>query len=326
MPKLSIIVPVYNVDKYLERCIRSILNQTYENFEIILVNDGSTDNSGIICENYSKVDSRIRVIHKKNEGVSSARNIGVDNAKGKYIGFIDPDDYINKYMYEILINVLKKNNSDMVICDYYKIAEKYIDGKEINNPINIESIIVDSITGTEAIDKLFECGEKFIFTWNKLYKSYLFDGLRYKVGKIYEDEFLAHRILYRCKSISVINEQLYFYVQRRGSIVNSEFTTKKFDKVYAVKDRVDFLKEKNLIKLKEKAEKSFVDYFVWNYFVAYQRLNNADEDLMNLKCKFNETFFELLKNTRISFREKITLIILYMSPKLYNFMILRNTL
>ena len=100
MPKLSIIVPVYNVDKYLERCIRSILNQTYENFEIILVNDGSTDNSGIICENYSKVDSRIRVIHKKNEGVSSARNIGVDNAKGKYIGFIDPDDYINKYMYE----------------------------------------------------------------------------------------------------------------------------------------------------------------------------------------------------------------------------------
>lgn len=326
MPELSIIVPIYNVEKYLERCIKSILNQTYNNFELILVNDGSTDGSGIICEKYSGFDHRIRVIHKNNGGVSSARNMGIDNANGKYIGFIDPDDYINKYMYEILISIINRNGSDMVISDYYKIDEDNIDDKTLNMPINIDNLEVHSINGDEAIDKLFDCGEKFIFAWNKLYKSCLFDKLRYEEGKIYEDEFIAHRILYKCKYISVVDEKLYFYVQRKGSIVNSPFTTKKFDKVYAVKDRIDFLKEKNLMELKEKAEKSFIDYFIWNYFSGYKRLNNIDKDLVNLKHKFNEIFFEVLKNTRISWREKITLSILYISPKVYNFIILRNSI
>lgn len=325
MPKLSIIVPIYNVEKYLARCIESILNQTFKDFELILVNDGSTDNCRKICEEYKKKDSRIIIVDKKNAGLSSARNLGLDTSNGEYIGFVDSDDFIDVNMYEILLNIINTNDSDIVICDYYKINEDNIKKYE-KVKLKNKDIRVENINNFDSIEKVLTVGEKFIIACNKIYKRSLFDNLRYKEGVIYEDEFLAHRILYKCSKVSVINQALYYYVQRKGSIVNSEFSSKKFDKVYAIKDRVDFLKEKNLIKLKEKAEKSFIDYFIWNYFSAYKRLNNIDEDLVKLKSKFNEIFFEVLKNRRISWREKITLSILYISPKAYNFIILRNSI
>lgn len=326
MVKLSIIVPIYNVERYLERCIISILNQTYINFELILVNDGSTDNSKDICEKYLSIDNRIKLINKKNGGLSSARNTGIELAIGEYIAFVDSDDYINKYMYEVLITTLKKDKSDMVICGYNKVDQNEINFQEINNHIDVNNVLASKISKVEALDKLLIEGEKFVVPWNKIYKRKLFNELRYKNGKIYEDEFLAHRVLYKCNKVSVINEKLYFYIQRDGSIINSKFTTKRFDKVYALKERIDFLKEKNLLELKEKAEKSFVDYFIWNYFVAYQRLENVNSDLIKLKNEFNKVFFEILKNTKISWKEKLTLSLLYISPKAYNFIILRNTL
>lgn len=326
MVKLSIIVPIYNVERYLERCIISILNQTYINFELILVNDGSTDNSKDICEKYLSIDNRIKLINKKNGGLSSARNTGIELAIGEYIAFVDPDDYINKYMYEVLITTLKKDKSDMVICGYNKVDQNEANFQEINNYIDVNNVLASKISKVEALDKLLIEGEKFVLAWNKIYKRKLFNELRYKNGKIYEDEFLAHRVLYKCNKVSVINEKLYFYIQRDGSIINSKFTTKRFDKVYALKERIDFLKEKNLLELKEKAEKSFVDYFIWNYFVAYQRLENVNSDLIKLKNEFNKVFFEILKNTKISWKEKLTLSLLYISPKAYNFIILRNTL
>lgn len=326
MVKLSIIVPIYNVERYLERCIISILNQTYINFELILVNDGSTDNSKDICEKYLSIDNRIKLINKKNGGLSSARNTGIELAIGEYIAFVDSDDYINKYMYEVLITTLKKDKSDMVICGYNKVDQNEANFQEINNYIDVNNVLASKISKVEALDKLLIEGEKFVVPWNKIYKRKLFNELRYKNGKIYEDEFLAHRVLYKCNKVSVINEKLYFYIQRDGSIINSKFTTKRFDKVYALKERIDFLKEKNLLELKEKAEKSFVDYFIWNYFVAYQRLENVNSDLIKLKNEFNKVFFEILKNTKISWKEKLTLSLLYISPKAYNFIILRNTL
>lgn len=326
MVKLSIIVPIYNVERYLERCIISILNQTYVNFELILVNDGSIDNSKDICEKYLSIDNRIKLINKKNGGLSSARNTGIELAIGEYIAFVDSDDYINKYMYEVLITTLKKDKSDMVICGYNKVDQNEANFQEINNYIDVNNVLASKISKVEALDKLLIEGEKFVFAWNKIYKRKLFNELRYKNGKIYEDEFLAHRVLYKCNKVSVINEKLYFYIQRDGSIINSKFTTKRFDKVYALKERIDFLKEKNLLELKEKAEKSFVDYFIWNYFVAYQRLENVNSDLIKLKNEFNKVFFEILKNTKISWKEKLTLSLLYISPKAYNFIILRNTL
>ena len=324
-PIISIIVPIYNVESYLERCIESILNQSFKEFELILVNDGSTDSCKDICNEYKKRDSRIVVVNKKNEGVSSARNLGLDLAKGEYIGFIDPDDFINKDMYKILFDTIQANNSDMVICDYYKVNEDDIN-KFRNLKCNCENIKIKNLNNLESIDNLFLTGEKFIFAWNKLYKRDLFSDLRYEQGRIYEDEYLAHRILYKCKKVSVIEVKMYYYVQRKGSIVNSPFTVRKFDKVYAIKDRVDFLREKNLTYLEDKAEKTFIDYFVWNYFVAYQRLENIESELKILKKMFNRVFFKSLDNKFISLKEKLTLVLLYLSPKLYNKLILNREL
>ncbi|MFR1757985.1 MAG: glycosyltransferase family 2 protein, partial [Thomasclavelia spiroformis] len=309
MPKLSIIVPIYNVEKYLSRCIESILNQTFREFELILINDGSTDNCKEICEKYKKIDSRIIVVNKKNGGVSSARNFGIDISRGEYIGFVDPDDFIDSNMYEILFNIINLYQSDIVICDYYKVSEYNIKKYE-EIQLNNKGIIVENINNIDAIERILTVGEKFIFAWNKIYKRRLFENLRYNEGMIYEDEFLAHRILYRCNKVSIINSSLYYYVQRKGSIVNSRFSSKKFDKVYAIKDRVDFLKDKGIVNLIDKAEKSFIDYFVWNYFVGYQRLENIEYELKRLKKEFNSVFYRILDNKFISLNEKITLFIL----------------
>ena len=325
MPKLSIIVPIYNVEKYLPRCIESILNQTFREFELILINDGSTDNCKEICEKYKKIDSRIIVVNKKNGGVSSARNFGIDISRGEYIGFVDPDDFIDANMYEILFNTANSYNSDMVICDYYKVSEYDIKKYE-EIQLNNKGIIVENINNIDAIERILTVGEKFIVPWNKIYKRRLFENLRYNEGMIYEDEFLAYRILYRCNKVSIINSSLYYYVQRKGSIVNSTFSSKKFDKVYAIKDRVDFLKDKGIVNLIDKAEKSFIDYFVWNYFIGYQRLENIGYELKKLKKEFNNIFYRILDNKLISIKEKLTLCILYLSPYLYNKLIINREL
>ena len=325
MPRLSIIVPIYNVEKYLSRCIDSILNQTFKDFELILVNDSSTDNCKEICEKYKRMDSRIIVANKKNGGVSSARNLGIDISKGDYIGFVDSDDFIDVHMYEILLNTINAYDSDIVICDYYKVNEydikKYEKMKSNNKDIKVENI-----NNIDAIERIITRDIKIVVAWNKIYKRSLFDNLRYKEGVICEDEFLAHRIFYKCNKVSIINQKLYYYIQRKGSIINSPFSSKDFDKIYAIKDRVDFLKEKKIINLIDKAEKSFVDYFVWNYFTGYQKLENIEYELKRLKKEFNSVFYRILDNKFISLNEKITLFILYLSPYLYNKLIINREL
>lgn len=325
MPRLSIIVPIYNVEKYLSRCIESILNQTFKDFELILVNDGSTDNCKEICEKYKRMDSRIIVANKKNGGLSSARNLGIDISKGDYIGFVDSDDFIDVHMYEILLNTINSYDSDIVICDYYKVNEydikKYEKMKSNNKDIKIENI-----NNIDAIERIITRDIKIVVAWNKIYKRSLFDNLRYKEGVICEDEFLAHRIFYKCNKVSIINQKLYYYIQRKGSIINSPFSPKDFDKIYAIKDRVDFLNEKKITNLIDKAEKSFIDYFVWNYFVGYQRLENIEYELKRLKKEFNSVFYRILDNKFISLNEKITLFILYLSPYLYNKLVINREL
>ncbi len=325
MPRLSIIVPIYNVEKYLSRCIESILNQTFKDFELILVNDGSTDNCKEICEKYKRMDSRIIVANKKNGGLSSARNLGIDISKGDYIGFVDSDDFIDVHMYEILLNTINAYDSDIVICDYYKVNEydikKYEKMKSNNKDIKVENI-----NNIDAIERIITRDIKIVVAWNKIYKRSLFDNLRYKEGVICEDEFLAHRIFYKCNKVSIINQKLYYYIQRKGSIINSPFSSKDFDKIYAIKDRVDFLNEKKITNLIDKAEKSFMDYFVWNYFTECQRLENIEYELKRLKKEFNSVFYRILDNKFISLNEKITLFILYLSPYLYNKLVINREL
>lgn len=211
-PLLSIIVPVYNVEKYLEQCIDSIIGQTYKNLEIILVDDGSTDFSGLICDNYQKKDGRIRVIHQNNRGVSSARNVGLQNATGELLGFVDSDDYIESTMYSQLWANMKQTNSDMACCAYKRIARNQI------NDSSTEDII--ELSGLELLEGMVVGRRGCIISpsvANRLYKKETFEKLSFPEGRIYEDKLVSTEVALRVHKVIYLNKALYNYRIREGS-------------------------------------------------------------------------------------------------------------
>ena len=215
-PLVSVIVPVYNVEDYLEECVRSIIAQSYKNLEIILVDDGSTDGCPSMCDALQKNDSRIAVIHKKNGGLSDARNVGLDIASGEYVCFVDSDDYIDGKYVEKLLVALESTGADMSVCGYVNVR---LDGtKDINE--KPERAILNTDKYWEVF--LLQMHISFVVAWNKLYKKSIFDDLRYAKGKINEDEIILLDLLKKCKSISVISDFLYYYRQRPDSIMMSE--------------------------------------------------------------------------------------------------------
>ena len=232
--KISVIVPVYNVENYLRRCVDSIINQTYKNLEIILVDDGSPDNCPVICDEYAQRDSRIKVIHKENGGLSDARNVGIDIASGDYLMFVDSDDYISEKMCGILYERLRSSNADMSICGVERI---YPDGRN-SDYSNIEDAL---LTRDDFFDKMEgKCGWCWVVAWNKLYKKSIFDGLCYPVGKLYEDDFIIHKLLYKIEKISAVADHMYYYVQRADSIVNQCYSVKNLDSVQVFLERGEF--------------------------------------------------------------------------------------
>lgn len=224
-PLVSIIVPVYNVKYYLAKCINSIIGQTYTNLEIILVDDGSSDGSEKICDEYEKVDNRILVIHKINEGVSAARNIGLDYARGEYIAFVDSDDYIASDMIQTLLSRIKTDNSDMACCNYLQVTE---DAKLINETQQLP-LRDENISSNAAMQCFILWGGYYVTPWNKLYKSQIFKTLRFPVGKRYEDLYIIFQIVTQCKRISHISKTLYFYLRRKDSFTLGEFNICDFD-------------------------------------------------------------------------------------------------
>ena len=314
MSEISIIVPVYNVEHYLENCIESILNQTFKDFELILVDDGSTDNSCKICDIYEKKDSRIKVIHKNNGGLSSARNAGLDIACGKYVGFIDSDDSIHPRMYEILYDLIKKYESDISCCNYKKIYDIFKDEYE-----NVNSLEVIEMSNIEAIKNLYdkEIGVKLVIACNKLYRKNLFDKIRYKVGRLHEDEFMAHRILYNSKKITYVDNELYYYLQRDGSIMSKKTYKRKVDALLAQSDRMRFC---NKIGLKSMSD-NICKIYEYEFFNLYRQLlgeGSANKEFLNeIRRDFILNLYILLRQKDINIKEKISCLVFAISPKVY---------
>lgn len=234
--KISVIIPVYNVEKYLNRCIESICMQSFTNLEIILVDDGSPDRCPIICDEWAKRDERIRVIHKQNGGLSDARNAGIEAATGDYFLFVDSDDYIASSMCESLINAARSSNADIVVCNFCWV---YPNREEIN-PMSIQN---GTIVEREAIlETWLKCGTvDFVVAWNKLYRRSLFftqEHIRYPVGRLHEDEFITYRLLYAANRVMFITEPLYFYIQRNGSIMANYTEKNLFDYTAAIREYV----------------------------------------------------------------------------------------
>lgn len=210
-PKISVIIPVYNVEKYLNRCLDSVIKQSYQNLEIILVDDGSTDNSSKICDEYAQKDKRIVVLHKENGGLSDARNKGIDICTGNYISFIDSDDWLENGFYEYVYQNLE--NNDLLIFNYYLSDDrkkKLIKYRDID--LNLEK--------EKCISELIKANIQS-YAWNKVYKIYLFANIRFPKGKNYEDQAIMHLIIDKCQKIKYCNKAFYNYYQNPKSITHT---------------------------------------------------------------------------------------------------------
>lgn len=237
MTKISIIVPVYNVEKYLNRCVESILNQTMQDLELILVDDGSTDGSGAKCDAYKK-DGRVRVLHKENGGLSSARNAGIDIAKGAFLGFVDSDDYIEPDMYETMYQAIQEEKADICICDLDRFDEK----GNYSYDVSREKVKQEVVFAREALEmRLFQAhGGYWSVAWNKLYRRELFEEIRYPEGKLHEDEFVIHELLYRADRIVCLDRIFLHYFMRSESIMGNQTDIRHLDAVDAYMKRADF--------------------------------------------------------------------------------------
>lgn len=222
--KISVIVPVYNVMNYLNQCLESIIHQTYTNLEIILVDDGSTDQSGYICDMYKEEDPRISVVHKKNGGLSDARNTGLSICKGDYISFVDSDDYISPYFYEILMGVAEKNNCDIVALEG---GISFWDGEE--NPVLAKSKDEFSAHYLDSHDVLERMLYQKIATGApfKVYKKEVFNNIRFPLGYLYEDVATTYRPFFNAKKCAIVEADVYAYRMRRDSIIRQVFSPKK---------------------------------------------------------------------------------------------------
>ncbi len=243
--KISVIVPVYNVEKYLSKCLDSIMTQTYKNLEIILVNDGSTDTSPDICEQYRCKDERITVIYQNNKGLSGARNTGIAYASGELLLFVDSDDYILPNMIEALYARLKKDHTEMAVCSF-----EYVDecGNKVCRQLSRQCEMKDEILSkNEMFHKISHKTPGYwyyVISWGKLFRKSIFEQYRFPDGKLHEDEFAIHHIIDKVTSVSIIEERLYMYLQRTGSIMNNNYTLKRLDAMDAFLDRADFYKQK----------------------------------------------------------------------------------
>lgn len=298
---VSIVVPVYNVEKYLKRCIDSLKNQTYNNIEILLVNDGSTDASLSICEKEAIGDNRIKVISQKNGGLSDARNTGINNATGEYICFVDSDDFVNEHYIQLLFENLLETNSDISVCNYMYIDEN--DKTWIREEKNKQEY-----SNIEAIkDVLSTNQDTEVMAWNKLYKKELFtkNNIYFPKGKIHEDNFTTYKLFYYAKKVSLINDKLYYYYQRTDSIMGQKFNTKRLHILEAVEETKKFFEDKE-VELSQELEYyelitliNTFNFMIRDNFVGKEKYDIIKKVITN-KSKYK-------KNVYITKREKIFL-------------------
>ncbi|KAA8825260.1 glycosyltransferase family 2 protein [Bifidobacterium reuteri] len=230
---VSVIVPVYKVAKYLDRCINSIVKQNYNNLEIILVDDGSPDECPEKCDNWEKEDDRITVIHQSNHGLSSARNTGLDHMHGTYVAFVDSDDYIEKDYVSCMLQEALETNADMVVSSF---LQDITDEQGVHE----DKRIIDKCCGS-PVETYDIVASGFIMAWNKLYRSDLWRNYRFPVGKIHEDELVFHHIFFNCNIVSTVSKPLYHYIYNKSSIMHHTYTIDALSREEAWIDRINYM-------------------------------------------------------------------------------------
>ena len=274
---ISIIVPVYRVERYLTACVESVLAQTYHNFELILVDDGSPDKCPGMCDDFAARDSRIRVIHKENGGLSSARNAGIDAAKGDYLAFLDSDDLWTPVFLERLYRAIEETGAELAVC----LFRRFQGEAPTELPRRAET---ESLTQREAFECLFGIrNENMVVAPNKLYRRHIFHSLRYPVGKVHEDEAVIHEIIGAAERVAWVDEAHYLYREAPDSITTAKFNLKRLDETYAKERRIAFFEERGMQNL---ADRTKIVYL--NNLMRLHRTVQAevgDQDAAVAACK-----------------------------------------
>ena len=308
MAQVSIIVPVYQVETYLRQCIDSILAQTFTDFELILVDDGSKDKSGEICEEYAGKDGRVRVIHKENGGLSDARNAGLEQAAGKYFMFVDSDDYIAPTMIERLYNSIQSESADIAACNFCYVFDKK-EKKDFSTAMEAEVLQGSEIFYYRKNDRSYGF---WTVAWNKLYKSETFRNVRFRFGKYHEDEFWANDIYQLEIRVATIPECLYYYRQRDNSIMGKESIARNLDILEALRERIYIYLEKQ--EYTDQAYKVLI--YSLEYLDKCRRLitNGNDKKLFIQAEKQTKDIIQQLKNRKLSKIKSVSLVFMEINP------------
>ena len=305
-PLISVIIPIYKAEKYIEKCARQIMAQTYQNLEIILVEDGSPDNCGAICDELARTDTRIRVIHKENGGAATARNAGLDVMKGQYVAFVDADDYMEDNYIEVLYRTLSEHDAQVSICSFKTIDEE-------GNAVVIDSlhdegasktaesskngmVETEVFTGNEIILQDLQGHWEHVAPWGKLYQADLFEGVRYPKWPAYEDEHVFIHVFDKVEKAAASKEKLYYYVQHAGSLMNTAYSEKQRSTTMKMwKERIAYYSDNTPkhIELRNCVLQAFVAWNVW--FLSLYAHEMTKEQKGELKKEIRTCFWCLFK-------------------------------
>lgn len=317
MSLISIVIPVYNVEKYLSKCLNSIRKQTFKNLDVILIDDGSTDRSGKICENYCKKDSRFRVIHQENRGQAAARNLALDIAKGKYVCFVDSDDYIEETMIEKLYNSITNDNADIAICGYNRVNEMGELTKTFL-PFHSERIL----SKQEAVLEVLKDTHLFSFLWDKIFKKELFEDVKFPENKLFEDVATVYKVIQKAEKIKAIPLALYNYVERSSSTIasysdkrfqdqlESFYGQKKFAKKYHYNEAIPWINY-HITETKRR---------ILYWYITTEKKDKIKTIIKELKKEYRGELIFIITRKELSKERKVAAFVLAFLPWMYQWM------
>lgn len=310
MEKVSIIVPVYNVERYLDKCMTSLVEQTYSNIEIVLVDDGSKDKSGEICDKWAAKDARVIVIHKENGGLSDARNHGIRNSNGKYIVCVDSDDYVDSDYIEYLYSLIVKHNTKMSICQHKVMLNDTI-SKDYGHSGE------ESIPAKECIERMLYHDVIDTSAWAKMYERSLFNTVEYPFGKTYEDIATTYKLMMQCPTIAVGYESKYYYIVRRDSIVNCEFNERKLDLLDMTDEMgVNILKAYPDLETAVLRRRVYARFSTLNQMLQTDKYSNTKNEIIKF---IKDNGKSVVKNPKTPRRDKIAYYTLKLGENVYRF-------
>ncbi len=285
MDLISVIIPAYNIENYLEACVKSVVGQTYTNMEIILVNDGSTDQTGEICKQLVKTDNRIQLIEQRNQGLSAARNAGIEVANGEYLTFIDGDDCVTKDYLQLMYDGIQKHDATAAVIDYAVVFEHKKQKITKSHLAKDEGVC----SGADVLHRLvMENNNTYVRAWGKLFHKELWKMIRFPVGKIHEDEFTLYQIWDICSKVAVINSPAYLYIQRGDSIINTGFKITRLHKIEAFAQRNTFFHERNMTELEICSKKQYLMQLQAGYCNVTRYFPEKKELAATLKSEANK--------------------------------------